>query len=146
MNSEAPPEPGHPGSERPPTPGLRGPLPRVPETPQKDTKKDTRKDTKANEQFEQFWKAYPSRGDNKPNPKKPARAKFSAAVKKGTDPADILRGVKNFVSAEQANGTEPRFIPMAITWLNQERWEDYQTAPSIGQKESDPQPRSMNAI
>ncbi|MCH8112649.1 MAG: helix-turn-helix domain-containing protein [Proteobacteria bacterium] len=95
--------------------------------------------------FEEFWETYLSRGDY-PNPKKPAREKFLAAVKKGTDPADILRGVKNFVLAEQANGTEPRFIPMAITWLNQERWEDYQAAPSIGHKESDPQPRSMNAI
>ena len=109
-----------------------------------DTKNDKPNDTDV--AFEEFWKIYPSRGENKPNPKKPARAKFFSAVKKGTDPADILRGVKNFVLAEQANGTEPRFIPMAITWLNQERWEDYQAAPSIGHKESDPQPRSMNAI
>ena len=54
-----------------------------------DTKNDKPNDTRANDQFEQFWKTYPSRGDNKPNPKKPAREKFLAAVKKGTDPADI---------------------------------------------------------
>ena len=114
----------------------------VPQTTHNDTPKDKPNDTDG--AFEKFWKTYPSRGDN--NPKKPARAKFLAAVKKGVDPAIIINGAANFASAEQANGTERRYIPMAITWLNQARWEAFQEAPSIGIREADPQPRSMNAI
>ena len=131
-------------SHGPPPGGPTVPKGVVPQTTHNDTSNDKPNDTDI--AFKEFWRIYPSRGDNKPNPKKPARAKFFAAVKSGTDPADILRGVENFVAAEQASDTEPRFIPMAITWLNQGRWEGYQVAPSIGRKESDPQPRSMNAI
>src|SRR5690242_3259126 len=36
--------------------------------------------------FERFWQAYPSRGEH-PNPKKPAKQKFQAALKSGVNPA-----------------------------------------------------------
>jgi len=72
-------------------------------------------------EFEEFWKGYPKRKG--PNPKSPARVSFEAAVKKGAAVEVILRGAKAFAVAEAS--TDPQFIPMAVTWLKQRRWEDY---------------------
>src|SRR5262249_18505265 len=47
----------------------------------------------AREQFEIFWRIFPSRRPHS-NPKKPALAKFIAAVKGGADPAQIIRGAE----------------------------------------------------
>ena len=82
----------------------------------------------AKEDFETFWCVYPHRGDH-PDPKKPARLKFSAAVKAGADPADIIRGAENYAAYVAANVSEPRYVAQAQTWLSQERWNDYQEAP-----------------
>jgi hypothetical protein len=79
--------------------------------------------------FDDFWQAYPSRSPH-PNPKEPARLKFEAAVKLGTDPADIIRGALNFAGSVRALGTEQRYIAQATTWLHQKRWGDYQEAPA----------------
>jgi len=70
--------------------------------------------------FEMFWQAYPKRSGE--NPKKPAREKFERAVAKGVDPEDIIAGARRY--ARQSIDTEPQYIPMAKTWLNQERWKD----------------------
>ena len=74
-----------------------------------------------------FWRAYPSRGRHS-NPRKPARAKFEAALKRGTVTADIIRGAENFAAYVEREGTDPKFVPQAQTWLNQERWTQYQEA------------------
>jgi hypothetical protein len=79
-------------------------------------------------QFETFWRIYPKRG-NHSNPKKPARAKFETALRHGADSEAIIRGAQNYAAAVQANGTEPRYVAQAVTWLNQERWTEYQEAP-----------------
>jgi hypothetical protein len=55
-------------------------------------------------------------------------AKFEAAVKSGTPPADIICGAENYAAYVQQERTEPRFVAQAQTWLSQERWTDYQTA------------------
>ncbi len=97
---------------------------------QKDTKKDTKKDTVDSlptRQFEIFWRTYPSRGRHS-NSKKPARAKFEAALKRGVAAADIIRGAENFAVYVEREGTEPKFVAQAQTWLNQERWVQYQEA------------------
>lgn len=78
--------------------------------------------------FDEFWKEYPKRrGDN---PRNPARKLFDAAVKQGADPDAIIRGVKR---AKEKNhdkiGTE--FIPQAVKWLRDRRWEDYQDQPDV---------------
>ncbi len=78
--------------------------------------------------FESFWHTYPSRRPHS-NPKKPARQKFDAAVKRGIDPAVIIRGAENYRAAFERNGTETRYIPHAVTWLRQEQWNDYQQPP-----------------
>lgn len=75
---------------------------------------------KNDEQFEAFWRAYPKRdGDN---PKKPARLKFDAAIRRGEDPAAIVAGAEALARARA--GQDPKFTPQAVTWLNQERWKD----------------------
>lgn len=75
--------------------------------------------------FEKFWKAYPRRGDAS-NPKKPARDKFERATRGGVDPALIIAGANRYREIEQAAsraGTEK--VAQAMTWLNQQRWNDY---------------------
>ncbi len=81
----------------------------------------------ADEQFEVFWRAYPSRRPHS-NPKKPARAKFETAVKHGVAAADIIRGAENYAAYVEREGTDPKVVAQAQTWLNQERWTQYQEA------------------
>jgi hypothetical protein len=73
--------------------------------------------------FEAFWHAYPTRGRH-PNPKKPAHAKFEAAVRKGADPAAIIRGAEAYADHVRRDAVNPRFVAQAVTWLSQERWKD----------------------
>lgn len=72
--------------------------------------------------FDEFWKAYPRRDG--PNPRKPAETKFNALAKTGVDPAMMIAAVKR-MATEQAKDVGTRFIPQAITWLNQQRWADH---------------------
>jgi hypothetical protein len=78
----------------------------------------------ANDDFETFWRVYPHRGEH-PDPKKPARLRFEAAIRRGADPADIVRGAEIYHATIEGAGTDPRYIAQAVTWLNQERWNDY---------------------
>jgi hypothetical protein len=72
--------------------------------------------------FDEFWRIYPKRiGDN---PKKPARLKFEAECRRGTDPQAIIAAVRRL--AEQ-HPTPSVYVPQAITWLNQDRWTDEPT-------------------
>lgn len=100
---------------------------------QKPEKKEKEKKSDADasgDRFEEFWQAYPSRPNN---PKKPARQKFERAVKAGADPDQIIHAAKAF--ARERDGQDPRFTPMAQTWLNQERWEDMDSLPVQKQEE-----------
>jgi hypothetical protein len=81
-----------------------------------------------NPAFENFWSVYPSRHPHS-NPKKPALEKFAMALKRGIDPAVIIRGAENYRAAIERNRTDARYIAQAQTWLNQERWNDHQEAP-----------------
>jgi hypothetical protein len=71
--------------------------------------------------FDIFWQIYPHRGGFS-DPKKPARAKFETAVKRGVDPAAIIAGAERYRAHVEREGTAPRFVAQAQTWLNQERW------------------------
>lgn len=82
----------------------------------------------ANSEFEDFWRAYPHRGAH-PDPKKPARQKFEAAVERGVDPTAIISGAERYRAHVEANGTDGRYVAQAVTWLNQERWNDHSEAP-----------------
>lgn len=77
------------------------------------------------EAFERFWVVYPKRG-TAANPKKPARDKFERVVKAGADPEILIAAAKRFSEVERSDGrfgTEK--VAQAITWLNQQRWNDY---------------------
>jgi len=82
----------------------------------------------ANDEFENFWQIYPSRHPH-PNPRKPALLKFEAAVKRGTDAADIIRGAQNYATYVLTSVRDPRHIAQAQTWLIQERWNDHREPP-----------------
>lgn len=85
-----------------------------------------------NERFEELWKVYPKRGGAS-NPKKPARDKFERAVKSGVDPLEIIAAAMRYRDIEQKAGragTEK--IAQAKTWLNEQRWVDYESvAPEL---------------
>ncbi len=122
-------DPGHPGSG-----GADTQVPGTPDTqvPPKDTTNGVTEHkhtvaSLADQQFEVFWRAYPSRRSHS-NPKKPARAKFEVAVKRGVAAADIIRGAENYAAYVEREHTDPKFVAQALTWLNQERWAQYQEA------------------
>lgn len=75
------------------------------------------------EHFEFFWLAYPSR-DPHPNPKKPAAQKFAAALKRGIDPAVIIAGAQRYADYIARENKDPRYVKQAMTWLNQELWNE----------------------
>lgn len=78
----------------------------------------------ASDRFEEFWQAYPRRDG--PNPRKPAEQKFNSMVKSGLDPQTMIDAANKLASEERARGNiGTRFIPQAITWLNQQRWSDH---------------------
>lgn len=73
--------------------------------------------------FERFKKAYPKRDGS--NPWQPAQKKFDALVKSGVDPEVIIASAQRFAQLEAARGNfGSRFVPMASTWLNQQRYAD----------------------
>jgi len=78
--------------------------------------------------FEKFWEAYPSRQQHS-NPKKPARQKFEKLVKGGIDPRVLITAAKDYGRQVERQGTDPRFVPQAVTWLNQERFADEPRVP-----------------
>lgn len=82
------------------------------------------KATASSSRFDEFWKEYPKReGDN---PRKPAEKKFNALVKTGVDPEIIISGARQASSAARTRGDYgSRFVPQAIKWLNDQRFQDY---------------------
>ncbi len=87
--------------------------------------------------FEEFWRKYPSRSPHS-NPKKPAKQKFETAAKRGVPVEVIIRGAENFAVYVAREGTDPQFIPQAVTWLNQERWTEHQKRPEEPAREVAP--------
>lgn len=69
--------------------------------------------------FEQFWKEYPRKDD-----KGHARKAWAAARRKAASEA-ILAGLRRHQFAE-----DPKFRPLAATWLNGERWADATASPA----------------
>ena len=82
-------------------------------------------DNQSAKHFEEFWRKFPSRTPH-PNPKKPAKQKFETAAKRGVPVEAIIRGAENYAAYVVREGTDPRFIAQAKTWLNEERWVQYQ--------------------
>ena len=80
--------------------------------------------------FERFLRVYPDRGDQT-SPKKAAQEKFSAAVKRGADPAAIVRGAENYRRVmARYQGEDRRFVKQPANWLKEALWEQYQKPPA----------------
>jgi hypothetical protein len=82
----------------------------------KDAEKKESK-TSIEDQFESWWTVYPKRDGA--NPKKPALAKFRTALKSVAFD-DLMVATERFALSRR--GEDPKFTPMASTWLHQERW------------------------
>lgn len=106
-------QPGKSGAERRPTQRQRNRTPTAAIRP-----------SRLAEQFDRFRAAYPKRDGS--DPREPARKKFEAAVRSGTDPEIIIRCAELFAQAEARRGNAgSRFIPHSATWLNKRQWEDH---------------------
>lgn len=94
-------------------------------------KKDSRAVAKAtrpktSETFEEFWRTYPRRLGA--NPKKPAFAVYEAAIKQGAEPSAIIEGARRCAADDHDKIGTP-YIPQAVKWLRDRRWEDYAAGP-----------------
>lgn len=82
---------------------------------------------KYDETFERFWKVYPKREGA--NPKAPAERSFRKEIKRGFDPEIIIAGAERYNAVEtKAGRVGTPYICQAVTWLNQNRWGDYNGA------------------
>jgi hypothetical protein len=74
-------------------------------------------------EFEEFWKAYPKRAD-----RRHAEKAYLSALKRASF-GEILSGLRGYAFA-----TDPKFIPLAATWLNGDRWRDEKQPEGTGDK------------
>lgn len=76
------------------------------------------------DKFEHFWTLYPRRlGDN---PKRPAKLKFEALVKKGINPEKIIDAAEVYrLKMQSERKFDTPYVAQAVTWLNQHRFEDH---------------------
>jgi hypothetical protein len=78
------------------------------------TREEERRDREETEgDFDSFWRNYPKRAD-----RRHAEKAYLSALKRDSHGA-ILQGLKGY-----AFSTDPKFIPLAATWLNGDRWRD----------------------
>lgn len=81
-------------------------------------------------EFSAFWQWYPKRHRASANPKKPAFMAYQRALKR-TVPDTLLSGAKMYAAECRADSTVgTHLVAQAATWLNQDRWEAYDTTPS----------------
>jgi hypothetical protein len=67
----------------------------------------------ASREFEEFWALYPKRQD-----RRHAEKAYRSALGRASH-GEILQGLKGY-----AFSPDPKFIPLAATWLNGDRWRD----------------------
>lgn len=85
-------------------------------------------DSKVEEAFEKFWSVKPKRRGS--NPKDLARIKFTRCVVNGCDPEKIISAAQQWAAQERENGKDgTEYVAMAVTWLNQKRFNDYSAEP-----------------
>ena len=83
-------------------------------------------------EFEEFWAAYPKRPNN---PRKKAMAAYRKA-RKNVSQKQLLTAVGLY--AAYMAGENPKFVAMASTWLNEERWNcDYEKSAEVIQSYKD---------
>lgn len=124
LPSSSSPSPSSPSPSFPPEPPLLTPTPLSPSpTPSplpfnpthnlsKRTSISTSSTEKDADDFETFWKEYPRK-----DAKQPARKKWMTK----NPPMDKVMAA---LRKQKQSWNDPKYIPMASTWLNQERWND----------------------
>jgi hypothetical protein len=84
---------------------------------QADARPEKRREEKRREEsivhFEEFWSSYPRR-----QARRNAEAAYRSALGRASH-GEILQGLKGY-----AFSPDPKFIPLAATWLNGDRWRD----------------------
>lgn len=85
-----------------------GPLPKT---------ESTKLSAEAEAGFEEFWAAYPRRPNN---PRKAAMAAYKKALASNVSVKHLLTAAQAYASFME--GENPKFVAMASTWLNGERW------------------------
>lgn len=69
--------------------------------------------------FDDFWNVYPKKMS-----KKKALDSYTKLYKSKSLPDNLIDIVKKWANTEQWKKDNGQFIPLAATWLNQERWND----------------------
>jgi hypothetical protein len=69
--------------------------------------------------FEDAWKAYPRRPNDS---KAAARKAWTARVKAGADPTEMLDGTRRYAEYVAAEETEPRYVKQAATFFGPSEW------------------------
>lgn len=91
-----------------------------------ETTSETTQDISYDADFDAFWAAYPKRPGN---PRKKAMAAYRKA-RKNVSQEQLLTAVGLY--AAYMAGENPKFVAMAATWLNDERWNcDYEKAVDV---------------
>ena len=79
--------------------------------------RDQQPESDPDSQFAEFWTAYPRKvGRAK------ARAVWDAQVAAGADPGAIALGAARYATQERRAGTEERYMPYPVNWLDDQRW------------------------
>jgi len=79
------------------------------------------------ESFEKFWQSYPKRTPHQ-NPKAPAKKAFIKQVKRGINKQEIIEGAIAYREYCDAYVRDRKYVAQAVTFLNQERWGDFEEA------------------
>ena len=106
------PEAGSPPNENAFTPERRSPK----SSRTVKTKKASLSKYNAQDEFDEFWKAYPRR-----TAKLAAQKAFASAIKRGADPNAMTAAARSFAESPDR---DPQFTPHPATWLNQGRYDD----------------------
>lgn len=103
--------------------GVRKNAEQINKSNNKGIKKEDNNNTKAtilDAQFDEFWKEYP----NKKNGSSRAKEKFISKMKSGkVDFSTVMKSLADHKKLRQWVKDNGDFIPLATTWLNQERWD-----------------------
>lgn len=84
----------------------------------KEVKELKEQEEKYMESFDRFWSIYP-----KKTGKAPCQKKWIVILKSNTDPNAIIIALQNQIRMKYIS-PEIKYVPMPLTWLNQERWND----------------------
>lgn len=91
---------------------------------------------KTNAHFEEFWKAYPSIKD-----KKRAEQKFSKIDFKKNPFDKIMASLEKLKKTDEWLKESGKYVPMASTWINGERWNDIEVLSTTNQDKKEQQPK-----